>query len=95
MKEKHFYPALSLMSICAMLIKTLTTQNSFIQQLWKKSDASYAIRIVTSKAIKFFSSFNFTFNSINVKYKMKILNNCFSTIWSVILQKPLVSEAKR
>lgn len=48
-------PAITPISSCAMLIKTLTTQNNFIQQLWKKSDVNFAIRFVTFAKQSIFS----------------------------------------
>lgn len=89
--RKKIYPASSPISSCAMLIKTLTAQNHFIQQLWKKSDVNFAFRFVTLPKQSSFLKFLF---QINVKSMMTILTNCFSTIWSV-LQKPLVSKFKR
>lgn len=87
-------PAITPISSCAMLIKTLlktTSSNSYEKNLMLilLSDLSLL------QSNQFFLKFLFQVHLINVKSMMTILNNCFSTICSVFLQKPLVSKVKR
>ena len=71
--------------------KPHTTPNNFIHHLGRKFDANFAIRFVTLQS----NFFLFHIYLMDIKSRVTILNNYFSTIWSVILQKPLSFKSQK
>ena len=63
-------------------VKKNTTLNNFIQTLWRKSDVNFVIRHSSKHIFKLFHIY-----WMGVQSRVRIFKNCFSTTWSVILQK--------